>query len=266
MKIAVMTDTNSGMSVPEGEKSGIFVLPMPVIIHEKNYLEGVDITSQTLFQALRDGIPVSTSQPSPASLTQLWEQIFAQGYDEIVYLPMTSGLSGSCSTAIQLAKDYGGRVQVVDHHRISLPQKYAVLDAKQMADRGMIASEIRDRLEQNGLNAMVYIAVDTLEYLKKSGRVTTAGAAIATVMNIKPILSIHGGKLDAFAKVRGIRNCEKKMIEALRHDVETDFAGFPKEKLVIATAGSFETRESAEEWRQSVQDAFPEFQVPYEPL
>ncbi|MDE6729198.1 MAG: DegV family EDD domain-containing protein, partial [Oscillospiraceae bacterium] len=173
MKIAVMTDTNSGMSVPEGEKSGIFVLPMPVIIHEKNYLEGVDITSQQLFQALGDGIPVSTSQPSPASLTQLWDQIFALSYDEIVYLPMSSGLSGSCSTAIQLAKDYGGRVQVADHHRISLPQKYAVLDAKQMADQGgMTASGIRDRLEQNGLNAMVYIAVDTLEYLKKSGRVT----------------------------------------------------------------------------------------------
>ncbi|MDE5884267.1 MAG: DegV family protein [Oscillospiraceae bacterium] len=266
MKIAVMTDTNSGMSVPEGEKLGIFVLPMPVIINEKNFLEGVDITSQKLFQALRNGIPVSTSQPSPASLTQLWERIFAQGYDEIVYIPMTSGLSGSCSTAIQLAKDYGGRVQVADNHRISLPQKYSVLDAKQMADRGMMAAEIRDRLEQNGLNAMIYIAVDTLEYLRKSGRVTAAGAAIATVMNIKPILSIHGGKLDAFAKVRGIRNCEKKMIAALRHDVETDFAGFPKEKLMIATAGSFETKESEEEWRMSVQDAFPEFKVPYEPL
>lgn len=266
MKIAVMTDTNSGISVPEGETLGIFVLPMPVLIDGHNYLEGVDITSRTLFQALRDGIPVSTSQPSPASLTEQWERILKQGYDEIVYIPMTSGLSGSCSTAIQLAEDYGGRVQVADNHRISLPQKYSVLDAKQMAEQGMTALEIRERLEQNGLNAMIYIAVDTLEYLKKSGRVTTAGAAIATVMNIKPILSIHGGKLDAFAKVRGIRNCEKKMIEALRHDVETDFAGFPREKLAIATAGSFETTDDEETWRQFVQDAFPEFEVSYEPL
>lgn len=266
MKVAVMTDTNSGMSVEDGKKQEIFVLPMPIIINEKSYLEGVDLTSRDLFSALRQGISVSTSQPSPASLIEMWEQIFAQGYDEIIHIPMTSGLSSSCHMALQFAEDYQGRVQVADNHRISLPQKISVLDAKTMAEQGMTASEIKQHLEANGSHSMIYIAVDTLEYLKKSGRVTTAGAAIATVMNIKPILSIQSGKLDAFAKVRGIQNCQKKMIEALRHDVETRFSEFPKEKLVIATAGSFETKESEKQWQNLVQEAFPEFTVPYEPL
>lgn len=266
MKVAVMTDTNSGITVEEGKKLGIFVLPMPVIIDEKNYLEGVNITSRKLFSAMRQGLAVSTSQPSPMALSEMWDKILSQGYDEIVYIPMTSGLSSSCHTAMQFAEEYHGCVQVADNHRISLPQKLSVLDAKHLAETGMPAVEIRRKLEENGLNSMIYIAVDTLEYLKKSGRVTSAGAAIATVMNIKPILSIQGDKLDAFAKVRGIQQCQKKMIEALKHDCQTRFSVFPKEKLAIGTAGSFENAAEERAWQNQVQEAFPEFDVAYLPL
>ncbi|MDE5792499.1 MAG: DegV family protein [Oscillospiraceae bacterium] len=266
MKVAVMTDTNSGIAVKEGQKLGIFVLPMPIIIDGKNYLEGINITSHELFSAMRQGCAVSTSQPAPTDLMKMWDWIFSQGYDEIVYIPMSSGLSSSCHMAIQFAKEYNGRVQVVDNHRISLTQKLSVLDAKHMANQGLTAVEICKKLEQNGLHAMIYIAVDTLEYLKKSGRVTKAGAAIATVMNIKPILSIQGDKLDAFAKVRGIQQCQKKMIEALTQDYHNRFSKFPKERLVIGTAGSFENEKDEQNWKNQVQEAFPEFDVPYIPL
>lgn len=266
MKVAIMTDTNSGITAKEGEELGIFVLPMPIIINQKNYLEGINITSRELFSAMRQGYNVSTSQPSPMALTEMWDLIFSKGYDEIVYIPMSSGLSNSCHTAIQFAQEYNGRVQVADNHRISLTQKLSVLDAKRMADKNMTAVEICKKLENNGLNAMIYIAVDTLEYLKKSGRVTKAGAAIATVMNIKPILSIQGDKLDAFAKVRGIQQCQKKMIEALKQDYLTRFSKFSKEKIVIGTAGSFEDAQQEQVWRNQVQEAFPEFDVPYTPL
>ncbi|MDE5564219.1 MAG: DegV family protein [Oscillospiraceae bacterium] len=266
MKTAVMTDTNSGMTVEEGQKLGVFVLPMPVIIDGKDYMEGVDITSQQLFTALRQKQIVSTSQPSPQSVTDMWDAILTQGYDDLVYIPMSSGLSGSCHTAIGLSEDYHGRVCVADTHRISLTQKLAVLDAKHMADTGMNAAEIYQCLEENGMNAMIYIAVDTLEYLKRSGRVNAAAAAIATVMNIKPILRIAGDKLEAFAKIRGIQRCQQKMIETLRNEVETQFSAYPKDKLVIGTAGSFETPADEEAWRSLVQAAFPEFTVPYVPL
>lgn len=265
MKTAVMTDTNSGMTVEEGRALGIFVLPMPVIIDGKDYMEGVNITSQQLFSALRERRNVSTSQPSPQSVTDMWDMILTQ-YDALVYIPMSSGLSGSCQTAIGLAGDYHGRVFVADTHRISLTQKLAVLDAKKLADAGRNAAEICQSLEENGMNAMIYIAVDTLEYLKRSGRVNAAAAAIATVMNIKPILRIAGDKLEAFAKIRGIQRCQQKMLETLRSEVDTQFAAFPKDKLVVGTAGSFEAPEDEEAWRSLVQAAFPEFDVPYVPL
>ena len=197
MRTAVMTDTNSGISVKEGRELGVFVLPMPVLIGGAGYTEGVDISSRQLFTALSQGVEASTSQPSPAAVTELWDGIFARGYEEIVHIPMTSGLSGSCESAMQLAQAYGGRGQVADNRRISLLQKASVLDAKYLADRGLSAAEVRARLEKNGPNAIVYIAVDTLEYLKKSGRVTAAAAAISTVMNIKPVLRIQGGQAGA---------------------------------------------------------------------
>ena len=266
MKTAIMTDTNSGLSVEEGRRLGVFVLPMPVLVGGGSYTEGVDITSRQLFASMGRGTEVSTSQPSPAAVTELWDAIFAEGYEEIVHIPMSSGLSGSCESARQLARKYGGRVQVADNRRISLSQRASVLDAIYLAGRGMDAAGIRARLEKNGPNAMVYIAVDTLEYLKKSGRVTAAAAAISTVMNIKPVLSIQGGKLEPVAKIRGIQRCQEKMIELLREQLETRFWRFRREKLLIGTAGSFDSPEEEESWRVQVQKAFPKFRVGYEPL
>lgn len=266
MKTAVMTDTNSGISVKEGRELGVFVLPMPVLIGGASYTEGVDISSRQLFTALSQGVEASTSQPSPAAVTELWDGIFARGYEEIVHIPMTSGLSGSCESAMQLAQAYGGRVQVADNRRISLLQKASVLDAKYLADRGLSAAEVRARLEKNGPNAIVYIAVDTLEYLKKSGRVTAAAAAISTVMNIKPVLRIQGGKLEPVAKIRGMQRCQEKMIQLLREQLETRFWRFPREKLLIGTAGSFGSPAEENAWRAQVQKAFPKFKVRYEPL
>lgn len=266
VRVAVVTDTNSGMTVAEGAALGVFVLPMPVLIGGESYMEGVDVTHRQLFAAMRDGQEVSTSQPSPAAVTELWDCVLAQGYDELVYIPMSGGLSASCQTAARFAQEYGGRVQVADNHRISVTQKLSVLDALHMARCGMRAAQIRARLEENALNASIYIAVDTLKYLKKSGRVTPAAAAIASVMNIKPILSIQGDKLDAFDKVRGSRRCRERMIEALAAELRTRFAAFPRERVVVATAGSLETPQEEEAWRAQVQAAFPDCAVEYAPL
>lgn len=261
-----MTDTNSGITVEEGRRLGVFVLPMPVLVGGAGYTEGVDITSRQLFAAMSHGVEASTSQPSPAAVTELWDSILAGGYEEIVHIPMSSGLSGSCESAAQLAQAYGGRVQVADNRRISFLQKASVLDAKYLAGRGMDAAAIRARLERNGPNAVVYIAVDTLEYLKKSGRVTAAAAAISTVMNIKPVLCIQGGKLEPVAKIRGMQRCQEKMIGLLREQLETRFWRFPREKLLIGTAGSFDSPAEENAWRAQVQKAFPKFKVRYEPL
>lgn len=266
MKTAIMTDTNSGISVEEGQRLGIFVLPMPVLVDGTGYTEGVDITSRQLFGAMGRGAEVSTSQPSPAAVTELWDRIFARGYEEIVHIPMSSGLSGSCESAAQLALEYGGRVQVADNRRISLLQKASVLDARYLAGQGLGALEIRQRLERSGPSAIVYLAVDTLEYLKKSGRVTAAAAAISTVMDIKPVLCIQGGKLEPAAKLRGMRRCQEKMIQLLREQLENKFWRFPREKLCVGTAGSFEDPKEEEAWRSQVQKAFPKFKVRYEPL
>ena len=190
MKTAILTDTNSGLTVEEGEKRGIYVLPMPVIIDGDSYLEGVDITHDQLFDALRREKEVSSSQPSPGDVMALWERVLDNGYDELVYIPMSSGLSASCRNAMQLAEEYGSKVRVVDNHRISATLLESVLDAKTMADRGRSAEEIKEYLESTALEATIYLTVDSLKYLKKTGRITPAAAAIGSMLNIKPILTI----------------------------------------------------------------------------
>lgn len=264
-KVKVMTDTNSGLSVEEGRASGIAVIAMPVIVDEKDYLEGVDITHEQLFEALREGKEVHSSMPSVGELTKRWEELLKE-YDEIVYIPMSSGLSGSCATAAQFAKEYHGRVEVVDNHRISVSLMESVFDALALVEQGLSAKEVKTRLEKNAYESSIYITVNTLENLKKSGRVTPAGAMIATIMNLKPVLTIQGEKLDAFAKTRGMKHAEEKMIEAARKDLETRFAGVPREKIHVATAGTFEKPEDAEKWRQQVAEAFPDYEVYYNPL
>jgi len=264
-KIKIMTDTNSGLSVEEGKALGITVIPMPVIVDGKDYLEGVDITHEELFSALKAGKTVQSSQPSIGDVTGRWDELL-ENCDEVVYLPMSSGLSGSCETAIQFSKEYDGRVQVVDNHRISVSLKESVYDALEMAKTDMTAAQIKERLEKHALEASIYITVNTLDNLKKSGRVTATAAMIAMVMNLKPILTIQGEKLDAYAKARGMKQAEKRMIEALQQDLDTRFANVPKEKIHLATAGTFEDREEAEKWRLQVEEAFPGYSVYYDPL
>ena len=263
MKIAIATDTNSGITAMEGEKLGVFVLAMPVNLEETIHYEGIDITSEQLYDAMRQHRDVSTSQPSPGQLMELWDGILAKGYDEIVYIPMSSGLSGSCQSAALFAQDYDGRVQVVDNHRISVTQKESVISALRLVEQGYDAGQIRDFLEKHAYDASIYITVDSMEYLKKGGRVTPAAATLATVLNLKPVLTIQGDKLDAFAKVRGMKLAESKMIEAIHQDRAERFKDVPESRLLIETAGTLENEELAESWRQQVQAEFPFAKVSY---
>lgn len=266
MKTAILTDTNSGITVEAGRKSGIYILPMPVIMEEKCYFEGVDITNRQLYDAMLSDRELSSSQPSPGDVMAMWDSILNDGYDEIVYIPMSSGLSGSCHSAAQFALDYGSKVCVVDNHRISVTLMESVFDAKALADKGLSAGKIKEALEASAYQSSIYVTVNSLKYLKKSGRITSSAAAIAHILNIKPVLTIQGEKLDLFAKVRGSRQSEKKMIDAIKTDIATRFSEIPSDRLKIGTAGTFEQKEDADQWLNLVQTAFPENSVSYTPL
>lgn len=266
MKTAIVTDTNSGLTVEEGKSAGVYVLPMPVIVDGESYFEGIDITHGELYGALHADKDVQTSQPSPGDVMELWDSVFRDGYDEIVYIPMTSGLSSSCASAAQFALDYDSKVYVVDNHRISATLTEAVFDAKTLAEGGYSGAEIKSILEDAALHASIYITVNSLKYLKRSGRITASAAAIANLLNIKPVLTIQGEKLDLFAKARGIKQSAKKMIEALKVDIAERFADIPASRLQIATAGTLENEEDERQWREQVQAAFPEHTVQYYPL
>lgn len=250
-KIAITTDTNSGITPEEAGKHGIPLLAMPIIIDGQEYFEGVDITYDEFFERLANGADVSTSQPSVYSLTTFWDNVL-NTYDYIVHIPMSSSLSSSCDTAKGLAKNYDGKVFVVDNKRISISQAQSVYDAQKMAESGMSAEEIVKKLEADAYCNSIYLAVNTLELLKKSGRVTKAGAALATVLNLKPVLQIQGGKLDAFAKARGMANAKKTMLEAAKNDLADRFAG-KKVRVDIAYSGALEP---ALEWQKEVQKFF----------
>ena len=264
MKTAIMTDTNSGITKQEAEASGIFLIPMPIIIDEEIYYEGVNLTQESFYKDLTGGREISTSQPSPGDVIDMWKTILSSGYDEIVHIPMSSGLSNSCESAIGLSKEFNSKVMVADNHRISVTMRESVFEAKRLADSGLSASEIKDYLEKTALDASIYIAVDTLEFLKKGGRITPA--ALGAVLNIKPILSIQGEKLDAFAKVRGMKKCRAKMIEALQNDLNTRFKDVDKSRIRLWTAGTALSPEEAEEWRNTVSEAFNGADVHYNPL
>ena len=263
MKTAVVTDTNSGITAELGKELGVYVVPMPVMIDGKTYYEGVNLTQEAFFQSLMSGGDITTSQPSPGDVMELWDSVLTEGYDELVYIPMSSGLSNSCASAIILAGDYEGRVQVADNHRISVTQYASILDALKLAKEGKNAFEIKKALEAAAYDASIYIAVDTLEFLKKGGRITPAAAAAGSVLNIKPVLTIQGDRLDAFTKVRGTKRCRAKLIEALKNDFKERLAGEDMSKIRVGTAGSFRNVEDARAWRQEVADAFPGFEVIY---
>lgn len=266
MKTAIMTDTNSGISVEQGKEHGIYVLPMPVMVDGVDYLECETITHAELYEALLEEKDVMTAQPSLKDLLDFWDQILEEGYDEIVYIPMSSGLSGSCHTALQFAAEYDGKVQVVDNHRISVTLADSVYDAKRLVNRGYDAKQVKEALEENAFNSSIYITVESLNYLKKSGRVTATAALIATAMNIKPVLTIQGEKLDAYAKVRGMKAAETKMIEAAKKDLEERFSDYPKERIRIGVAGTLVEQADSDEWCKKVKEAFPDYEVEYAPL
>ena len=263
---AIVTDTNSGITPAESEQLGVFAMPMPVLADTQTYYEGKDMTHEKLYAFMREDRDLSTSQPSVGDVMALWDKLLAGGYQEILSIPMSSGLSGSCATATGFAAEYEGKVQVADVHRISVTLRDAVLDAKYFADQGFTALQIKEKLEENAMHSVVYLGVDTLKYFKKNGRATAAAVAVATVLNLKPILITEGGKFDTFAKVRGIKACKERIIDALKKELETRFKDVPHSELRLATASTLETPEEAENWRQQVQAAFPEFDVTYDPL
>lgn len=266
MKVAVITDSNSGFTQKTAKEAGVFCMDMPVIIDGENYIQDVNLTREFFYECLTSGKAVTTSQPAPGDVMKMWDDVLALGYDEIVHIPMSSGLSMSCSTAKMLAEDYDGKVEVVDNHRISATMTQSVYDAKTMAEKGYSAKKIRERLEETAYDSSIYIAVDTLEYLKRGGRVTAAGAALGTALGIKPILTIQGGKLDAYAKVRGMKKCESKVISAIKKDVETRFSQYNKDELFIFTAGTLMTIDEEIDWNAAVKAAFPDMDVRYYPL
>ena len=264
-RVAVVTDSNSGIHAAEAAKLGIYCVPMPVLIDAQTYFEGVDIGMDAFYENLLSGRQVTTAMPSPEEVTRVWEAAL-RAHDALVYIPMSSGLSSSCASAAALAADYDGRVQVVDNHRISVTQRLSVLDAMRLAESGLSAAEIRERLEQEAYNASIYIAVDTLEYLKRGGRVTAAGAAIATVLGIRPILTIQGERLDACDKVRGMKHAQQRMIEHIRQDIDGRFSSVPRAQLRLAAAGTFLDEKQAQAWVDMIRAAFPGEEVIYNPL
>jgi len=266
MKVAVVTDCNSTFTQKTAKEHGIFCTDMPVIIDGEVYIQDVNLTTKEFFDALAADKDVTTSQPAPGEVMDLWDSILDKGYDQLVYMPMSSGLSESCNTAKMLAEDYDGKVEVADNHRISGTLTQAVFDALEMSEAGFDAKYIRERLEDTALDASIYIAVDTLKYLKKGGRVTPAGAALGEALGIKPILKIQGGKLDAFAKVRGMHKCESKLIEAIRNDLETRFADVAPEDMFMFTAGTLVDEESYNRWNDIVNTEFPQLKANYYPL
>lgn len=267
MKTAVMTDTNSGITKNIAEKLGIYVIHMPVIIDETTFYENNTITEEEFFCALSGDKHITTSQPSPADVMDLWDQILADGYDELVYIPMSSGLSNSCAAAAGYSLDYEGKVEVIDNHRISVTMYESVLHAREMAQNGASAKEIKTALEADAYNSSIYVTVNTLEYLKKGGRITPAAALVGTVLSIKPILTIQGEKLDSFAKVRGsMKKAEEKMILAVQSDLEKRFAQQDMSKLHIGAAGAGLTAAQQEEWLTLLRSNFPQADVFYSPL
>ena len=253
-KIAVVADSNSGYTPEEAKAAGVHFIPMPFYIDEKEYFEGVNLSHEEFFDFLAKDADVSTCQPSPGSMLSLWDELL-KSYDEIIYLPMSSGLSGTCQTATMLAQDYDGRVYVVDNQRISVPLKHCVQDALTMAEMGKSAKEIKDYLERTKFDSVVYITVDTLKYLKKGGRVTPAAAALGTLLKIKPVLQIRGEKLDSYAKARTMNQAKKLMIDALRKDIDELFDGYLSE--VHLDIAHTKNDAAAQEMKTLLEEAFP---------
>ena len=264
-KIAIVTDSNSGITQDQAKKMGVHVIPMPFYINETLYLEGVTLTQEEFYERLKNDEPISTSQPSPAEVCGFWDMLLKEN-DEIVHIPMSSGLSNSCETAMGLARDYDGKVQVIDNQRISVTQYQSVADALALREAGKSAAEIKEVLEAEKLESSIYITLETLKYLKKGGRITPAAAAIGTVLNLKPVLQIQGEKLDAYAKVRGKKQAKRAMLKAAQEDMQERFAEYKKEGLMCIEGAYTGNPEEAEEFKKEIEAAFPGHEVRMAPL
>lgn len=267
-RTAIMADSNCGIMPEEEPHYGIHILPMPIIIDGKTYFEGIDITMEEFYQKQTSGSVITTSQPSPGDVTDMWD-LLLKAHDEIVFIPMSSGLSNTCQTALLLAEDelYKGRVFVVDNHRISVTQALAVLDAKALADEGRTAREIKEILEQEAMDATIYIAVDTLEYLKKGGRITAAAAALGTILKLKPVLTIQGDKLDSYAKARGMKSAFRVMLEALKSDIASSLSHLREKGLLkIGIANTMMDPGKLEIFKAELKKTFPDMELVYFPL
>lgn len=258
--VAIVTDSNSGISQAEAKELGIYVIPMPFLVDGKLYFEDVDMNKEQFYHFLENDADLSTSQPSPGDVMDLWDKLLKE-YDEIVHIPMSSGLSASCSTAMGLARDYDGKVQVVDNQRISVTMQQSVMDAKHLAAAGKSAAQIKEILEKEALESSIYLMVDTLKYLKKGGRITPAAALLGSALNLKPILQIQGDKLDAYKKVRGVKAAKKNMLEAMKKDVEGRFSDYvTKGQLKLHVAYTTD-EETARQWKEEVQSMFPDIAI-----
>lgn len=254
MSTAIVTDSNSGMTQKQAEALGCAVLPMPFSIDGTTYFEDITLTEDQFYEKLLTDAEIFTSQPTPGDVMALWDKVL-ETYDDIVYIPMSSGLSSSCSTALMLSQDYEGKVYVVDNQRISVTQLQSVLHAKQLADEGRNAKEIHDILMNEKMDSTIYIMVDTLKYLKKGGRLTPAVAALGTILRIKPVLQIQGEKLDTYKQSRTLKQAKQIMIQALQKDIETRFGGDPN-ACTISIAHTMNL-EAAKEFREELLEIFP---------
>ena len=266
-KVAIVTDSNCGIFKEEGERMGVSVVPMPVHIDGEIFFEGVNIFQEQFYERLLSGAEVATSQPAPGDVMGLWDRVL-EHCDELVYIPMTAGLSSSCQTAISLSQEYNGRVQVVDNRRISVTQRASVMDALKLAQAGKTATEIKEILESEAMDACIYITVDNLKYLRKGGRVSGVEAVAGSMLNIKPVLEIYGEKLNAVGKVRGMKAARRDMIERVKQDL----TGRLKEQyeageVNVLIAYSQVSEETLEDWKAEVLEAFRnEISIHGEPL
>lgn len=259
-KIAIVTDSNSGITQSQAKDLGVRVVPMPFMINEETYYEEITLSRADFYQKLAENADISTSQPSPESILNIWDELLKE-YDEIVHIPMSSGLSGSCQTAMMLAEDYNGKVHVVDNQRISVTMRQSVLDALELVKEGKTGSEIKEILEKDKFNSSIYIMIDTLYYLKKGGRITPAAAALGTLLKLKPVLQIQGEKLDAFAKARTINQAKTIMITAIKNDIENRFGGVSKENQIYLQIAHTENEAAALQLKEELHEAFPDYPI-----
>ena len=263
-RIAIVTDSNSGITQNDAREYGVTVLPMPFFIDNVTYYEDIDLTQEDFYQKLSENADISTSMPLVGNVTDTWDELLKE-YDEIVHIPMSSGLSGSCETAIMLSRDYDGKVQVVNNQRISVTQRQSVLDAKALAEKGYHAEEIKEILEREKMESSIYIMVDTLYYLKKGGRITPAAAALGTLLKLKPVLQIQGEKLDSFAKARTVKQAKKMMIDAMKNDFDHRFHD-PEGKNMYLEMAYTHNPEEAEAFKKEVEAEFPGMEIVMNPL